>query len=284
MNKDKFLVKDGNRAEWGVPEGYPWKESFTGEFTILEEETVTVYKSTGYAGALSVTPNIEIGKEYIIRFNGNEYKTTAFEIQSNGNYALTDTGNTELFNFAIIVSNNSAFLMTHSEGSYTISISIFDTIETIQPIAIEFLPEGYPYVSEPANTIIVPETMLSFPGEGVIENPFIFDPVIGETYSITYDEVVYECIAAEQSENSMTAVYVGNLAMIGGKDTGEPFIIMNSNNQFGIIGSPNEIHTISIEGIVREVHPISSKFLPTETWTFTLDDGSTVTKKVAIGE
>ena len=26
MNKDKFLVKDGNRAEWGVPEGYPYKE------------------------------------------------------------------------------------------------------------------------------------------------------------------------------------------------------------------------------------------------------------------
>lgn len=145
-------------------------------------------------------------------------------------------------------------------------------------------PEGYPYVSEPVNMVIVPETVLSFTKYGITENPFIFDPVVGETYSITYDRIVYKCIAVEQSMNSGTAVCAGNVAMIGGKDTGEPFLIVSMDNQVVIMGPANETHTISIEGIIREVHPISSKFLPIEIWTFTLDDGSTVTKKVVVGK
>lgn len=145
------------------------------------------------------------------------------------------------------------------------------------------VPEGYPYVIEPVKTVIVPETVLSFPEDGYIDNPFIFDLVVGETYSITYDGVVYECIVSEKSMGRDTIVYAGNVALIGSEDTGEPFLIAIMDAQFGIMGLPNETHTISIESIVSEVHPMSAEFLPTETWTFTLDDGSTITKKVAVG-
>lgn len=151
------------------------------------------------------------------------------------------------------------------------------------PIDPKRLPEGYPYKSM-EEMVIVPETVLSFSRDGYIENPFIFDPVVGETYSITYDGVVYECIAGEQSMDSNTIVYVGNLAINEGEDTGEPFIILSSNNQVVIFGPDNATHTISIEGIGSKVHLISAEFLPTETWTFTLEDGSTVTKKVAVVE
>lgn len=123
------------------------------------------------------------------------------------------------------------------------------------------VPEGYPY-KEVGEKVIVPETVLNFPGDGFILNPFIFDPVAGETYSITYDGVIYECIAVEQNKGGNISVSVGNLALLGGKDTGEPFIIVSNNNQLGIFGSPNETHTISIEGIVSEVHPMSAEFLP----------------------
>lgn len=50
----------------------------------------------------------------------------------------------------------------------------------------------------------------------------------------------------------------------------------------GIYMAGGEVSSFIIKS--EKVYPIATEFLPTETWTFTLDDGSTVTKKVAVGE
>ena len=53
-----------------------------------------------------------------------------------------------------------------------------------------------------------------------------------------------------------------------------------------VIFNDDQTHTVSVtfESEKEVINPIPSEYLPSEEWTFTLEDGSTVTKKVVISE
>lgn len=149
--------------------------------------------------------------------------------------------------------------------SITTSDPIEQRTETIKTIDPEFMPEGYPYYGEPVKKMLVPETTIEFDESLMVQNPFVFLPVGGETYSITYDGVVYERIAVEFKQDVMGAVLIGNSRLLmAGDDTGEPFLIawISGQSVLAVVGTDSSPHTISIEGITRDVHPIDSAFLP----------------------
>ena len=108
--------------------------------------------------------------------------------------------------------------------------------------------------------VVLPETELSFLTEGDGLYVFInttdyvtFNPVIelvpGTTYTVTWDGEVYECTAFETVFEKMDCVGIGNTAIIGGANTGEPFIIgyMPENKMFASYTTEKgSSHTVKI--------------------------------------
>ena len=171
MNKDKFLVKDGNRAEWGVPEGYPYKEGEAYKITLPDDLSACENASEYWYKVSDLTPAVSEVEEGQIVINSSEYGAETYIIKN------------------IIINSD--------ENGYV-------------------LGEGHVIVA------LVPN--YSFMGMTCPDAGIYFYAIEGNVW-------VTEMVWSNET-----------------------------------------------------IHPMSAEFLPTETWTFTLDDGSTVTKKVAVGE
>lgn len=86
----------------------------------------------------------------------------------------------------------------------------------------EVLPDGYPYSGM---GIILPETTVEItsPEMGL---PDIIDITVGAKYIVNWNGVDYECTAGEV-DIDMLVPALGNIgAIMGGDDTGEPFLIL----------------------------------------------------------
>ena len=86
-----------------------------------------------------------------------------------------------------------------------------------------------------------------------------FTIVDGESYTVIWDGVTYQCVA--------TAFYgipaLGNLAVGGaGADTGEPFLFMNTGDGKKIVATKDTAATHRISVGIETIHPISQEFLP----------------------
>lgn len=106
-------------------------------------------------------------------------------------------------------------------------------------------------------------------------------------YRCVFDGVEYTLTAIG---NSLGA-YVGKKVATDSTDcpfyysTGDtPDDAFNQAFRVYVYDSTPGTHTLSIAEIKDEVHPIDVRCLPTEEWTFTLEDDSTVTKKVVVAE
>lgn len=79
----------------------------------------------------------------------------------------------------------------------------------------------------------------------------------GNTYTVIWDGVEYECIAVVADGMEM----LGNMAIMTGEDTGEPFVYATDDGGFWVdmVGS-SDTHTISVSGLT--VFPIDEKYLP----------------------
>lgn len=92
-----------------------------------------------------------------------------------------------------------------------------------------------------------------------VENPFMFAPNVGDTYTVTWDGTAYDVVA-----NDYGMVVIGNrnyFDMLPGGDI--PFaIICNSNVLFVVTESTAGSHTISISAEIEKVHKLDKKYLP----------------------
>lgn len=119
------------------------------------------------------------------------------------------------------------------------------------------------YTGDPAETVLVEESTVSFSGSGGMYLAQIqsnFEATVGETYKVSWDGAAYECVCVD-FRNSL---FIGNLSIAGaGSDTGEPFLMLVAN------GSGIEIytkdasasHTISISGSIAEVIQIPDEYI-----------------------
>ena len=121
------------------------------------------------------------------------------------------------------------------------------------------------YTGDPVETVFVEESTVSFSGSGGMYSAQIqsnFEATAGETYKVSWDGTVYECICVDDG----SILSIGNISIAGtGSDTGEPFL-MGINNGSGIeiyTKDTSASHTISISGFVTEVVKIDEKYLPT---------------------
>ena len=119
------------------------------------------------------------------------------------------------------------------------------------------------YTGNPVDTVFVEESTLSFAAEdgayiGQLESTF--SATVGETYKVSWDGTVYECICADFSGD----IAIGNLSIIGqGSDTGEPFVMMVYSGEGILIATADTSasHTFSISGTAAPIVKIPAKYI-----------------------
>lgn len=121
-----------------------------------------------------------------------------------------------------------------------------------------------PFYTKTVETVLVEEITVSFSGlSGIYQGKFssTFSPTIGETYKVSWDGTVYECVCGSMQG----AGVIGNASIIGaGSDSGEPFCMIVPGSGEIIIGSTeaSDSHTCSIGYTVPQVVQIDEKYLP----------------------
>ena len=87
-------------------------------------------------------------------------------------------------------------------------------------------------------------------------------PEAGEVATVSFDGKEYECAAVVMQG---IAVY-GNAAVMGGDDTGEPFVLMSApNSQSSVVcftDTEPTVHSISVYRKEETVHTLDPKYLP----------------------
>ena len=143
LNKGSFLyIGDQDKAEWGQPEGYPYKEITT----ILDGTFDFIDASGGIYGHQITDENFPIvyGKSYTIIWDGETYQCVATTI-GNGQLVLgnlsffgagTDTGEPFLF----VDQGHGKKMIATNDTAATHTITV--RWENVYPISYEFLPQA----------------------------------------------------------------------------------------------------------------------------------------------
>ena len=130
--------------------------------------------------------------------------------------------------------------------------------------AVDYVKNRPFYTKNPVETVFVEESTVSFAEahEGIYGAEILpmFLATAGETYTVYWDGTAYECICV----NYMGCPVLGNLSIgFGGSDTGEPFVIMMSNEYIVIYTTDaSASHTFSISKVLQEIVKIDTKYLP----------------------
>ena len=130
--------------------------------------------------------------------------------------------------------------------------------------AVDYVKNRPFYTGNPVETVLVEESTLTFRevGNGIIyatEIPPIFLATAGKTYTVYWDSTSYECTCVD-----IGYPVLGNLSIaFDGSDTGEPFVILMSNEYIVIYTSDTSAsHTFSISKVAPEVVKVDTKYLP----------------------
>lgn len=119
------------------------------------------------------------------------------------------------------------------------------------------------YTGNPVETVLVEESTVSFANDGgayMAQFESTFSPTVGETYKVSWDGTVYECICAAFGSD----IVIGNLSIMGAdSDTGEPFVMLVSIGEVIIIVTldTSASHTFSISRMAEQIVKIPAKFI-----------------------
>ena len=137
---------------------------------------------------------------------------------------------------------------------------------TPKPLTYDYMPAGYPSKSVQTTTLMEEQeltfALMGDAGQYVANLTEAFEIVEGQTYTVSWDGTVYECVCSVLG--SMLAF--GNLSIVGaGNDTGEPFVYgYNTKQATGVFGTTetSASHTISVKKTGEIVTPMAEEFLP----------------------
>lgn len=125
----------------------------------------------------------------------------------------------------------------------------------------EHLPQGYPYVTEKdllegAEYVFVEEA-----GAFAIVTP-VTVPTVGKAYKVTWNGTEYSCVAFAPGDDSM----IGNMAAIGGEDTGEPFVMVfysgESDGMYGAVMSLDGTTELSVSVVGNVENRMDPSLMP----------------------
>lgn len=122
---------------------------------------------------------------------------------------------------------------------------------------------GRTHWSEWSEQALVQELPLTFEG-GVSLQQGTLPFLEGESYRIIWDGEEYTCVCSPWVFEGMDALAVGNAAMVGGSDTGEPFAVgsIDAMGMWGVFAADGLPHILTVIGRVETVHRLDEKYLP----------------------
>lgn len=247
--KNSFLyIGEDGKADWGVPEGYPYDGfSFNpGKIFDTEEEKTaatvggyiriydTVFPTDATNAKIIGYPNWKIMIEsydagmYLMLYNSNG---VGDEIGT-----IVDSTNKKGYKPGFYVSQNK-----YGKSQMIIQYGEFKKLDA------KFLPYGYPY--EDASTVLEEQTKI-FPSNGqlIISESILI--IADAKYKVIWDDIEYEC----------TALGHDNYRMLGDPDQQfYPFAFSYDGTTTAILSTPGE-HTFSISKIIS--HRMSAEFMP----------------------
>lgn len=157
-------------------------------------------------------------------------------------------------------------------------VKLYCIIEDIHQLDPKYIKDMY-YTDDPVETELVPETTLDFTNNSMLENPFTVEFVENQTYLVTWNGVEYECVAYMAEGPNAPSIGNGSIAGIGGGNS-EPFFCTAIGGAVLLFAAELGTYTMSIIGMVSEVHKIDQKYLPdnilTVVITGQLEDGTFV--------
>lgn len=135
-------------------------------------------------------------------------------------------------------------------------------------------------------TVLMEEQELTFSitdGIGYGNLPVHLDLVEGNTYTVVFDGVSYNCVCSLFAGEDL---YIGNSKLLGGEDTGEPFLYIPVEGYLIVAYDANTSHTVGVYGAEKEVvHAIEEKYIPQNMRVqFTVDSTGAFGCNVTYGE
>ena len=237
-------------SDWEADEGEPGhilNRPFYSEYkpvTLLETTTLTANGSfAGIDGVGFLTKLLDVrdGMECIVTYKGAAYNCTARATTFNdipcciiGNsYAFGDANTGEPFlvcAFSEAVASQVGIYggVIPLDGSASFVISIAKLAEVAHKLPGKFVPDGVAGIVE-GQTEIFPSTTLDLSsGSGNIPlSYFGYDFNEGETYTVKFNDLEFNCVARALNGDGLTGKVLGNFE----GDTGEPFAIIRYDEE-----------------------------------------------------
>lgn len=127
------------------------------------------------------------------------------------------------------------------------------------PTAPDYVKNRPFWTGDPVETVIISERT-EFLSPNATYGESNADILDGDRVFVVWNGVEYERIA--QYDVNVGAAYVGNLGLLGEKDTGEPFFIAAMQGVSILAAYEPGMYTFSVSSLYTEVHPIEKKYLP----------------------
>ena len=287
---NRGMLKPGVQSDWNqndetAADYVKNRPFYTGDpvETVLVEESTVMFEEVMdglYRAEFSSTFEATVGETYKVSWDGTVYECICVDMEETpvlGNLSVvgagSDTG--EPFLMGIMNGKGIQIMAADSSSSHTFSISEIvvpvvkiDKKYLVQPdwnqndeTAADFVKNRPFYTGD---LVLVEERTVPF-----VENNGLYfakfpsstvDVTIGETYTVTWDDTVYECICVSGSRGTT----IGNLFILGaGPDSGEPFLMgLNGNGIQIVTADISASHTFSISATVAPVVKIDEKYLP----------------------
>lgn len=224
----KEVDESGNPTAW---EAFPhlWVE----EQNVILEETDAVESTDptyGKCWIVAKEPMLTVGETYTVIYNGAPYDCVCLDAGAliNGAVALgnasviggIDTGEP----FAMLIAPQPGIFCLDLTGAESVRIGILGG-ETIHPIPGKFLPEGVPYVGSDMTELPIVGEWTDDGGTKFIYATAPIGLEVGKSYVVQCGGTEYQVVAQETVVEILSVVYVGNIGLLGGAASEEPFLL-----------------------------------------------------------
>lgn len=248
-------------------EGRPFGDNRTEEEVTIEWDGNTngLVNADWYYKVSDVTPSfaeIETGV-VVINANGNK---SSYDLHS-GSYAMNgsdivvdDDDNRPLF----LISRGSesypeaGLYFYNSNGYFTERFTYTAKTGEVKTIDYLFMPPGYPKTEQGEKVLFETELdggAVELEGDAVTLEE-------GKTYTVILDNGSYNAVCKSFDLEGLTMLYLGNMADLGGEDTGESFVVAAIPGMAFSAVDMNGGSKIAIAGVVENITPMAAKFMP----------------------
>lgn len=214
----------------------------------------------------------DIGDKCRVKWNKVDFELIAKEctVEDLKAVAVAQLGSIEENGFCVVFSDQTDGMTVHIRTAQEewFTLSIYKDTTVVHHIDPKYIKDMY-YSEGGSSGVILKELTLEIPEDdpmgGFNET---LNLVPGDTYIVAWNGVEYQCVAQEMVSDGITAIVLGNQAMMGGESTGEPFIILYAPDALGglmttaVVAMDGSTSVkLGIVGAGEKIHHIDPKYI-----------------------